>query len=228
METSITQTRYGLPLIVAVAFHAALLLWIPKSDIGFITPPEPTVKLRPLPIEISEVFRVPDESHSQASAKPAGGGHRSPALDDLPRITVERAVYIVDVERTNPSVENETHLPNGLPFGPGTGPEVGPSEGDPVGIGKLDRTPHAKVQPSPQYPVAMRASGTEGRVVIEFTVDTAGNVVSATVHNATNREFEEAAVRAVMRWRFEPGRRNGREVPFRMAVPLEFRLNDNA
>lgn len=228
MEANLTQTRYGLPLIVAVAFHAALLLWIPRTDIGIITPPEPAVVLRPLPIEVADVFRVPEESHVQANVKPAGGGHRTSILDDLPRITIERAVYIVDVERTTASVANETHLPNGLPFGPGTGPEVGPSEGDPVGIGKLDRTPHAKVQPSPQYPVAMRASGTEGRVVIEFTVDTAGNVVTATVHSATNREFEEAAVRAVMKWRFEPGRHNGRAVPFRMAVPLEFRLNDNS
>ena len=228
MEANLTQTRFGLPLIVAVAFHAALLLWIPKSDIGFITPPEPTVILRPLPIEISEVFRVPQESPAQASAKPVGGGHRTSTLDDLPHITVERAVYTIDVERTNPTVENGTHLPNGLPFGPGPGTDVGSREGDPVGIGKLDRTPHATVQPSPLYPAAMRASGTEGRVVIEFTVDTAGNVVSATVHSATNREFEEAAVRAVMRWRFEAGRRNGRAVPFRMAVPLEFRLNDNS
>ncbi len=211
-----------------MAFHAALLLWIPKTNIGIITPPEPAVVLRPFPKELVEVFRAPVESTEPSSRKPAGGGHRVSTLDDLPRITVERAVYRIDVERTNPSVETETHLPNGLPFGPGDGPAVGANEGDPVGIGKLDRTPHAKVQSSPQYPVAMRASGTEGRVVIEFTVDTQGNVVSATVLSATNREFEEAAIRAVMRWRFEAGRRNGRAVPFRIAVPLEFRLNDNS
>ncbi|MBI3885979.1 MAG: energy transducer TonB, partial [Opitutae bacterium] len=75
---------------------------------------------------------------------------------------------------------------------------------------------------------ALRAAGVEGTVVVEFTVDTQGTVVSATVRSATNREFEEATIRAVMRWRFEAGRREGRAVPFRMAVPLVFRLDDRS
>ncbi|MBE36925.1 MAG: hypothetical protein CMI16_15450 [Opitutaceae bacterium] len=43
--------------------------------------------------------------------------------------------------------------------------------------------------------------------------------------NRTDRRFEEAALRAVSKWRFEPGRRHGRVVQFRMAVPIIFRLN---
>ena len=220
------QTRYGLPLTVAVALHAALLLWIPRNEIGFITHVLPAVVLRPFPPEIAEVFRVPQDSTAHVSDKPVGGGHRVATLGDLPRITVERAVFQVAVERTNPTVENGTHVPNGLPFGPDDGLSAGPNPGDPVGIGKLDRTPRATVQTAPLYPAAMRASGIEGRVLVEFTVDTQGRVVSADVLTATNREFEEAAIRAVMKWRFETGRRNGRVVPFRMEVPLEFRLSE--
>ena len=221
------QTRYGLPVTVAVALHAALLLWIPRNEIGFITPVVPAVVLRPFPPEIVEVFRAPTDSTAQVSDKPVGGGQRVATLGDLPRITVERAVYKIEVERPNPPVENGTHLPNGLPFGPGDGLSAGPGRGGPVGIGKLDRTPRAKGQTAPLYPAAMRASGLEGRVLVEFTVDTQGRVVSAEVLNATNREFEEAAIRAVMKWRFEAGRRNGRAVPFRMAVPLEFHLDND-
>ena len=227
MEANTIQTRYGLPVTVAVALHAALFLWIPRNEIGFITPSVPVVVLRPFPPEIVEVFRAPTDFTAPTNAKPVGGGQRVATLGDLPRITVERAVFQVAVERTNPTVENRTRLPNGLPFGPGAGLSGGPNPGDPVGIGQLDRTPRAKGQMAPLYPAAMRASGLEGRVLVEFTVDTQGRVVSAEVLNATNREFEEAAIRAVMKWRFEAGRRNGRAVPFRMAVPLEFHLDND-
>ena len=51
-------------------------------------------------------------------------------------------------------------------------------------------------------------------------IDLAGEVVES-----SDRVFEEAAVRAVAKWRFEPGRRDGRVVRFRMAVPIVFALN---
>lgn len=225
------QTRYGLPLFVAVAFHAALLLWIPRTNIGSITPPEPPVTLRPFPNELIEIFRPPQEATGQVNDKPKPQA-AVPSIDEIVTDQDVHAEFLIPaVERVPAHFVSMDKVPtmigpgdiNGVPDGSGVHGGDGP-----VSFDRLDRTPHAKVQPSPQYPVAMRASGTEGRVVIEFTVDTAGNVVSATVHSATNREFEEAAVRAVMRWRFEPGRRNGRAVPFRMAVPLEFRLNNNS
>jgi len=61
-------------------------------------------------------------------------------------------------------------------------------------------------------------------VTVEFAVDTEGRVVRAEAVRYTHREFAEPAVRAVLKWRFEPGRRHGRVVPFRMAVPMEFGL----
>ena len=42
----------------------------------------------------------------------------------------------------------------------------------------------------------------------------------------TDREFVEPALRAVRHWRFEPGRRDGKAVPFRMTIPIEFSLED--
>ena len=83
---------------------------------------------------------------------------------------------------------------------------------------QLDSAPRAKVQPSPDYPARMRQDGIGGSVTVEFDVNTSGNVVRAAV---------EPALRAVRAWRFEPGRRDGRIVPFRMAVPIEFGIERN-
>ncbi len=69
--------------------------------------------------------------------------------------------------------------------------------------------------------------GIGGSVTVEFDVNTEGRVVRAEAVSFTHREFVEPAVRAVRRWRFEPGRRNNRVVPFRLVVPIEFGLDRN-
>ena len=83
------------------------------------------------------------------------------------------------------------------------------------------------MQIPPDYPYAMKQSGASGSVVVEFDVDTTGRVIRAEAISYTDREFAEPAMRAVRKWRFEPGRRNGKAVPFRMAVPIEFGIENN-
>lgn len=89
---------------------------------------------------------------------------------------------------------------------------------------QLDRRPRAKLQVAPDYPVSLRQGGMEGTVMVEFDVDATGRVVSVRVLRSTEHGFEDATVRAVLKWRFEPGRRDGRAVPFRMSVPVDYRL----
>ncbi len=88
----------------------------------------------------------------------------------------------------------------------------------------LDRIPRARSQIEPVHPFDMRQQGVEGMVDVAFVVGVDGAVQSAQVLRSTHRAFEEPALRAVRKWRFEGGRSNGRPVSFRMAVPLHFRL----
>ena len=55
-----------------------------------------------------------------------------------------------------------------------------------------------------------------------FIVDERGRVVEPRVRNSTDPIFEKSALTAVKRWRFEPGKRNGKPVRFRMLVPITF------
>ena len=90
----------------------------------------------------------------------------------------------------------------------------------------LDQRPVPRFQARPQYPFEMRRTGTTGEVVVEFIVDVHGQVQNAYALRSSRTEFESAAVQAVSKWRFRPGRKDGRAVPTRMQVPILFTLNE--
>jgi TonB family protein len=76
---------------------------------------------------------------------------------------------------------------------------------------------------SPAYPDAARKRGVEGWVELAFTVQTNGTVDQVEVRNASPADvFDDAAVRAVRQWRFEPVERNGERVEQRAMVRLKF------
>lgn len=93
-------------------------------------------------------------------------------------------------------------------------------------ISMLDQTPQPRLQGRPQYPFEMRRAGISGEVVVDFIVDTNGDVQNAYALRSTQREFEAAAVAAVSKWKFKPGRKGGRDVPTHMQVPIVFTLNE--
>ncbi|HEY0684293.1 MAG TPA: energy transducer TonB [Steroidobacter sp.] len=76
---------------------------------------------------------------------------------------------------------------------------------------------------SPVYPDSARKRGVEGWVELAFTVQTNGSVNDVEVRNASPADvFDDAAVRAVRQWRFEPVEKNGEVVEQRAMVRLKF------
>lgn len=62
--------------------------------------------------------------------------------------------------------------------------------------------------PTPNYPSEARRSGIQGRVVVVFSVDERGNVVSASVRSSSgNSSLDEAALSSVRRAKFAAGGR---------------------
>jgi protein TonB len=60
--------------------------------------------------------------------------------------------------------------------------------------------------PSPTYPAECRRKGQAGTVVVEFTVDSSGRVISAYTKSSSPWSLlNEEAVRTVRRWKFPPG-----------------------
>lgn len=79
----------------------------------------------------------------------------------------------------------------------------------------------------PEYPEEARLQGWHGRVVLAVTVAPDGAVTDLRVQSSSGHALlDEAAMRAVRRWRFEPGRRGGVPVTAAAVVPVRFRLTD--
>lgn len=96
-------------------------------------------------------------------------------------------------------------------------------DGDQVfSLADLDQPPKVVHQPAPDFPAELRRRKTEGSVHVLFIVDRSGRVESPIVQKSSHPALEQPALQAVRRWRFEPGRRQGQPVPFRMRVPISF------
>jgi TonB family protein len=80
----------------------------------------------------------------------------------------------------------------------------------------------------PVYPEAARKKGIEGWVELAFTVAPNGTVQDVEVRNASPANvFDDAAVRAIRGWRFEPVERDGEKISQRAMVRLRFAQSPN-
>ncbi|WP_036591812.1 energy transducer TonB [Oceanospirillum maris] len=82
---------------------------------------------------------------------------------------------------------------------------------------------------NPRYPRKAIRRGLEGEVLLEFTVDANGDVVTDSIKiiSATPEGvFDRASVRALARWRFQPRKQGGKALPFRARQTLVFKLSN--
>jgi protein TonB len=79
------------------------------------------------------------------------------------------------------------------------------------GGGDRDAVPLVRIDPD--YPMQARQRGTEGWVVVEFTVSTAGTVKDAeVVASEPGNVFDRAALNAVRKWKYNPKMQDGKPV----------------
>ena len=95
-------------------------------------------------------------------------------------------------------------------------------------VSQVDQPPEPLLTVPPIYPINASMAGIEGKVELEFLVQTDGTVSDITIKNASPPGvFEKAAVRALKQWRFKPGTKNGQPVITRVYLPLRFQLEDS-
>lgn len=219
------NTRYVIPVTVALAAHGALLFGFSKSTRPikpeeYIIIPLCTFSIPPEPPEILET--APAEKAAKSS-------------DDLPPPRGEEPpLLVVDVTKpvmprppleTSPKMDSTRIIPDG-------GVEGGVRDGTALiknllsGL-DLDSAPRTRFQTAPIYPFEEKKNGVAGDVMVDFEVDEGGYVRNPRVIRSSSRAFEEPTLRAVAKWRFEPGRRHGKIVAFRMSVPVVFSLSND-
>lgn len=77
-----------------------------------------------------------------------------------------------------------------------------------------------------EYPEEALLQGIEGRLLLSFVVETDGRTSGVEVIRTLHPACDSAAVRALRRTRFVPGRQDGEIVPVRMHLPVRFKIVD--
>jgi periplasmic protein TonB len=214
------KTKFILPAALALTLHAFLLFGMSGK-----TPVAPAPS-EPVRGKEDWLHLNPDDPVREVTASddplPEPGGPVAPRPEEIPDPPPSGDHWTIPSLPPIPGDPNITKIPPHWEGPRGTSVTSGPAVFEGM---HLDHVPRARLQPAPEYPSSMRSRRVEGTVVVEFLVDEAGGVYRTAVLHATNPGFEEAALRAVARWKFESGYKNGRRVRFRMNVPVVFRID---
>lgn len=178
------------------------------------------------------IFTVPRPPHVTAAT-----GARSTALTRATGPTLTRIDIPVVVPDHLPPIDVGPAIPpDQIIIG---GPVISPSS--PIGGGAsglmgagvvvdellVDRAPRLMGNaPEPKYPASLRAAGIEGRVVVQFVVDTLGRAElgDLQVVETPHPSFVDAVRAALARYRFTVGEAAGRKVRTRVQLPFVFTL----
>ena len=99
----------------------------------------------------------------------------------------------------------------------------GGKDGDDLfSLADLDQKPRVLFQQQPTLNAQLRKR-MPATVNIVFEVDENGRVDKPAVQTSSDAAFEPVALAAIKQWKFEPGKRAGKPVRFRMRQPMTFK-----
>ena len=189
--------------------------------------PPPIINRAPL-VERIRPFVIERPVEPQVTERPPAHD-QTPTLPDqrppLPTIDiVPNTIKPVDPNVT-PIVTDNIRTGPALPGGPAVGPTgpVGPPT-EAIDVRLVDKPPRVLRSENPRFPEALRVRGQNGRIVVQFVVDTLGRAEMSefTVVDATDAQLADA-VRAVLpRFRFTAGEAGGHKVRTMVALPFDF------
>lgn len=80
--------------------------------------------------------------------------------------------------------------------------------------------------PAPVYPALSQRLGEQGKVVIRVLIGRDGTALRGDIHQSSGFErLDQAALHAVMSWRYVPGQRGGVAQDMWFNVPVNFSLH---
>jgi len=93
-----------------------------------------------------------------------------------------------------------------------------------VRVGGKIKQPAKTKDVKPEYPAAAQSAKVQGAVIIEATIGADGKVIDAKVLRSV-RMLDQAALDAVKQWEYSPTLLNGKPVPVKMTVTVNFKLD---
>lgn len=91
-------------------------------------------------------------------------------------------------------------------------------------IGDLTKPPRALRAKSPIFPSELKMAGISGMVRVQYIVRADGTVSNIRIIKSTHKLFSDAAIRAIRKWIFQPGEKEGRQVNTRVRQAIPFNI----
>lgn len=215
--TTLRNQDFNFPILngLAALIMTGLLLIFCTQLVKF-TPPAPTINYKPVIIDYVPPPAPPEPVDDEVIA---------------PKLIEPKNVTPPTPELIDPFMPE---LNNGVNTGVIPIPVVKPRElftappkaNDIFRSAQVDRKPRVLRPVTPVYPLEAQRKGIEGKVVLRFVVDENGQVQNPEVIKAEPAGvFEQAALAAIVKYKFDPAVVNDKKVKCFAVLPIGFRLN---
>ncbi len=213
----------ALSMLAAVALHGLLLF---GGGALFVQPAEYGVEAGENGIEV-DLVAAPVASAPVAVEAPLVP--LSPVIDEAVAVTESEAPTPAEKPAESPLLAAAPVFSPSSVTGDGSSPVPGlDATTFSSRAGAATGKPSYLKNPAPRYPEAARLAGQEGVVLLRVEIVSSGK--AGEVHVRQGSGFlllDDAAVRAVSKWRFRPAKAGGVSVASSADIPVRFRLDQD-
>jgi protein TonB len=224
-----TKPSYGLMALV-VAMHIGGMVYLVNSK-----PTPPVVKpVTPMMVSLVSTPAPEPEPELVPLVEP------QPVIKPVPKPVVKQKPIVKETPKPEPVVVEKPAIAE-----PVSAPEPPPVETAPAVEAKapvVAEAPKVEPQPEPQieppkfgaaylhnpapaYPASSRRAGEQGRVLLRVLVSTNGSAETVDLEDSSGFEkLDDAAIKAVKKWRFIPAKRSSEAISAYVLVPVKFSL----
>ena len=204
-----TRGRQRISLVVSFVLHSLpVVLLIVASRPIFIAPS--SVALGHNGTALTHLY-WPDASPDAVTAP-------SPIRISLPKAAAKPAAAPKVVAQANEPVLQVDRAPHALPAGASYGSASdGPFSGHDIRPA-LPISAHDPIVNTNDLP-----GGVEGTIVVEITIDAAGNVIGKSVEQSLGPSIDSVVLSALDSWRFHPATRDGTPIASKQDVVYHFK-----
>lgn len=216
-------------MVFSIGVHLALVVYLlfqpPRSSIGFVWAPSQESAPMGALLADAPATMPPSGEPAVDLSPPQAEPETRTDLTPITSTAVESA-FQIDTVANVPRSGIGTALPGPIPGFRGKIGVTGAGKKSGGNGGAASYTPPRYLQaPAPDYPLEAKRLRREGVVMLTVMVNENGLPTSIQLHHSSGmKSLDEAAIRAVRRWIFQPAQMAGRALSAIVEIPVRFRL----
>jgi protein TonB len=213
-----TWILIGLILVLAGHFVAFEWTQYEKEEVGdIIDAGDIILEEEIIPITMPEKKTVPPPPQAVTQAEVLNIVEDDAEIEETTIVSAEDQAEFVEIQDDVPIVVEEPEKEEEIFQVVEDDPQF------PGGMAELMKF----LQKNIKYPPVCQEQGIQGRVIVQFVVNTDGSIVDANVVKSVNPHLDKEALRVVGTMpKWQPGKQRGKAVRVRFTLPVNFRIQN--